>query len=191
MSGLLPLFVSVEGATIVVTGSGPPARDVAARLESLGARVRRVEGAGSAADLDGALFVVAASDDEATDAAILEAACSRGLLAVSAIGPEGRAFLGACEQRGDLAVAVATRGQAPALEARLASEAVRTLGPETERFAQILGGIRAKLEERIPDDSIRNAIWLQILDSPVSLLLQSGSDDEAIEMAERMAWGTG
>ena len=38
---------------------------------------------------------------------------------------------------------------------------------------------------------MRNAIWEQILDSPVSLLLESGSEDDAIEMAERMAWGTG
>jgi hypothetical protein len=35
------------------------------------------------------------------------------------------------------------------------------------------------------------AIWEQIVDSPVMVLLEAGSDDDAVEMAERMAWGTG
>ena len=147
MSELLPIFVDVAGATVAVTGDGPSARDVASRLESMGATVRRLSGdaAAAAAQLDGALFLVAASDDAASDAAILDAACSRGLLTVAAHGPKGRAFLGACEQRGDLAVAATTSGQSPVLETRLARAAVTEIGPQHERFAQILAGIRAKL----------------------------------------------
>lgn len=190
-ASLLPIFVSVEGAAIVVTGAGPSARDVAARLEGLGAKVRRVTGSGSAADLDGALMLVTASDDPAADAAILEAACARSLLTVSAIGPSGRAFLGASVQSGSILVAATSSGQSPVLEQRLAAEAARSIEPHHARFAEILAGLRAKLEDRIPDDAIRATIWEQILDSPVGLLLQSGSDDEAVEMAERMAWGTG
>jgi uroporphyrin-III C-methyltransferase/precorrin-2 dehydrogenase/sirohydrochlorin ferrochelatase len=201
---LLPVFILVENAHVVVTGSGPSARDAAARLVELGARVKLVApdsrplvgaeivGATPTADLlEEALLLVCASDDAATDAAILEAASSRRILCVNANRPEGRAFLGACEQRGTISVAVTTCGRSTVLESRLAAEAAGAVQPHHERLAEILEAIRAKLEARIPDDATRNAIWEQILDSPVSLLLQSGSDDEAVEMAERMAWGTG
>jgi siroheme synthase-like protein len=188
---LLPLFVDVSGAVVVVTGSGPASREAAARLQACGATVRRVEQGGAAPDLDGALLLLCASDDPAADAPLLSAACERALLAVSVTSPAGRAFLGACEERDGLAIAATTRGRSGVLEQRLAAEAARAIEPHHARLAEILAGLRAKLEERIPDDAIRATIWEQILDSPVALLLQSGSDDEAVEMAERMAWGTG
>lgn len=188
---LVPVFVSLDGASVVVTGSGASARQVSARLSAAGAKVVPAGSGAAASLLDGALLLVTASDEPAGDATILEEARRRGLLTVSALGAPGRAFLGACEERDGLAVAVTSRGQSPVLEARLAAAAVRCIEPQHGRLAEILGGIRAKLEARIPDDATREAIWEQILDSPVALLLQAGSDDEAIEMAERMAWGTG
>ncbi len=204
MSSWIPLFVSLDGATVVVTGAGPAARRAATRLASAGARVRLVapvppdvagcEAIAATPDgshLAGALLLVLASESRETDAAIARAACERPVMTVSATGPEGQAFMGSAEDRGGLVVATCARGQSEPLEQRLSGAAAATVEPHHARLAEILGSIRGKLEERIPDDATREAIWEQILDSPVALLLQSGSDDEAVEMAERMAWGTG
>lgn len=185
---LLPIFVSVDGAVVAVTGDGPVAQDVAARLRELGAEVRAIDGA---TQLDGVALLVAASGDPNADEASLSAARGRGVLAISAFSGDGRAFLGACEQRDGIAVAATTCGRSPELEARLAARAAGGIGEHDDRFASILAAIRGKLEDRIPDATLRNAIWQQILDSPVLLLLQAGQDDDAVEMAERMAWGTG
>lgn len=200
MSALVPIFVSLEGRLVVVSGPGVAARDAARRLKDAGARVRlvhpeapEVEGcetlreAPAPKHLDGATLVIAVGE-AADDAAAHAAARERGVLVVSSSGP---AFLGACEQVGGLAVAATSSGRAPELEARIAREAAGAIAPHHDRFADILSGIRRKLEERIPDDAIRADIWQQILDSPVNVLLQSGAEEEAIEMAERMAWGTG
>jgi siroheme synthase-like protein len=201
---LLPLFVSVEGALVVVTGAGPSALSAARRLREHGARVRLValtapavvEGcdvvvaAPAAAHLDGALLLVTAHDDAALDAGIAEAARARGMFVVSAV-PGGRAYLGTSVQQGRVALAATASGSSAALEARIVRDAARTLDPRHDRLAGILGALRVKLEERYPDESRRDAIWEQILDSPVMVLLETGAEEEAVEMAERMAWGTG
>ena len=69
--------------------------------------------------------------------------------------------------------------------------ATEGLGPEHERLAEICSSLRAPLEDRYPDVERRADIWKQIFDSPVLSLIRAGDDDAAIELAERMAWGTG
>ena len=62
---------------------------------------------------------------------------------------------------------------------------------DLDAYAEVLGNVRDKLAERYPDLERREQIWQQIFDSPVLALLQAGDEDEAVELAERMAWGTG
>jgi siroheme synthase (precorrin-2 oxidase/ferrochelatase) len=186
---LVTHFVHIRGALVVVVGATPEALAVARRAAALGARVRLVatdaapaRAAGLVEDIaiveatpapshqDDAVMLVAAGGTDT--AAVLAAARLRGLPAID-LGA-GRAFLDEIAGSGRVQVAATTDEST-----------------ELERFASILAGIRGKLEDRFPDESDRSAIWNQILDSPVMILLESGHDAEAVEMAERMAWGTG
>ena len=205
---LLPLFLDVKDAAVTVAGGGPDAMAGARRLVAAGARVRivatdlsaareqepawdLVEAEPSPEHVDGCLLLVVATDDPAVDAALLQAASERGVIAVSLGGAEARAWLGRAREQGGVALAATTRGRSPELEERLAEKAGRDLTPELDTLAGILGDLRAKLEERFPDEERRALIWQQVLDSPVLALLQAGDEDEAVELAERMAWGTG
>jgi siroheme synthase (precorrin-2 oxidase/ferrochelatase) len=191
MSGrLITHFVDFHDGIVVVAGATLPAIAIARRAAELGARVRLVasdaapaHAAGLAAEiviadalspkhLDGSVLLVSDVGSPADGA--LAAAQQPSLPAV-VLGEDARVFLDEVAGTGRVQVAVTTEGA----------------GAELERFASILASIRGKLEERFPDESDRMAIWEQILDSPVMILLESGHDAEAVEMAERMAWGTG
>jgi uroporphyrin-III C-methyltransferase/precorrin-2 dehydrogenase/sirohydrochlorin ferrochelatase len=211
VSVLIPLFVDLGGQRVVVTGGGRAAFESVRRLVAAEARVELhapdaaaarealagcdceiVEGPSPSADcLDGARLLVAASEDETADAALLEAAALTAMPAVSLTGGSARAHLGRSISRGGVSVAATTSSLCPELEQRLVNDARRSLVDEIDSLAEVLGDIRAKLEERFPQDDLRASIWEQIFDAPILALLQAGDEDEAHELAERMAWGTG
>jgi uroporphyrin-III C-methyltransferase/precorrin-2 dehydrogenase/sirohydrochlorin ferrochelatase len=207
---LLPLFLNLHGVTVVVTGSGRKACETAGRLGAAGATIlfvcpdvaaakascpdcacAYVEGAPTAEHLEGASLLVAASDDPADDAVILAAAKERGLLAASQTGGEAPGVVGTSITQARVAVGVTTSGLCTELEDLLVKDAAKVLVPELDAYAEVLGNVRDKLAERYPDMERREQIWTQMFDSPVLALLQAGDEDEAVELAERMAWGTG
>jgi siroheme synthase-like protein len=187
----MPLFASLAGAKVVLTGSGPASDDAERRLRGHGAAVVRASGPDAVAQLGDAWLLVAASEDPAADEPALRAATERRVWSASATGAAAPAFLGEAAASGRVVVAVTTSGCCPALEQRLLQPAREALVPEHDRLAEILGSLRGKLEARYPDAERREQIWQDILDSPVLGLLQQSMDDEAVELAERMAWGTG
>lgn len=209
MSDLLSVYLEIRDLPVTILGASPAAAEAAADLAGRGARVRLV-----AADLSGARgavppavelveeepsgdhargcrLLVAASADPAVDAGAIAAAVSAGVPAVSLTGAAAPAHVGRSVHVGGLALSVTTRSRCPELEERLAQEAGRALVPELDAYAAILSEIRGKLAERQPDPEQRTRIWEQVLDSPVLALLQAGEEDEARELAERMAWGAG
>lgn len=208
----LPVFVDLEGALVLVAGGDAAAVDAARRLRALGARVRLVardvasarealdaddgcelaEGAVLPRHHDGAVLIVVGTDEEGR-ADLLARAEERGQIVADVAGSSARAFLGhAAESRG-LLVGVSTRARSPESEPHLTAEASAALREEHERLVTILGGLRERLAERFPDAERRDRIWGHLLDrdSPVLPLLVAGEEDQALELAERMAWGTG
>jgi siroheme synthase-like protein len=131
----LPVGLDVRGARCVVVGGGAVGTRKAATLARAGAAVtvvapriseglaREVE-AGRArwvpepfreGHLDGAFLAVAATDDDARNAAIVRGAAARGILACDASSAErSRVIFGALLQREDITVAVFTGGSDPA-----------------------------------------------------------------------------
>lgn len=159
----LPLSVRLVGLPVVGVGAG---RVAAAKLLPMvdgGARVTVVAPHASRAiaqladgdrltwhrrtwteaDLDGAMLVVAGTDDAEVNAAVVAAATARGTLSirVDAEG-EGSADVAAAVRRGPLTIAVATGGNAPALAARLKEELGAAYGPEWGELAAIYGELR-------------------------------------------------
>lgn len=156
MSVLLPVFLKLQGRTVVVVGAGPVAeRKVTALLEA-GARVRvvapeatddlvalgregRIEwraGRFEEADLDGAWLVFAATADAAVQRVVSDAAAARHVFCVAVDDPaHASAYSGAVVRRPPFAIAISSSGATPALT-RLVREVVEAVLPSDDWIAR-------------------------------------------------------
>jgi len=131
------------GATVTVVA--PSVSDEVARLAADG-RISLVRRAYSAGDVRGAHLVVAATDDEAANAAISRAAEAAGALVNVVDRPALCTFtIPAVVRRGALTLAVATEGQCPACARAIREELEAQYGPEYAAVLQLLGRARARL----------------------------------------------
>jgi siroheme synthase-like protein len=146
---LVPVFLRAEGACIVVVGAGPigtrkamewvdagacvivVAPDAthelreAALAKTLAYRAKAFE----AADLDGAFFVVAATNSSVVNASVAEAAKARGLF-VNAIDdlPNATAYAASTLRRAPFTIAIQSGAEVPALT-RLLREVLESVLP--------------------------------------------------------------
>jgi uroporphyrin-III C-methyltransferase/precorrin-2 dehydrogenase/sirohydrochlorin ferrochelatase len=160
VSGLLPLFLRLEGRSVVVVGAGPMGSQRVRQLAEAGARVTviapevREEAAALAAevrrrpfvasDLDGAWLAVAAATPE-VNAAVAAAAEERRLFVNAVDDPDrASAYTAGVVRRGDVTVAISTGGRAPAL-AGLLREALDALLPaDAARWADVADAERPR-----------------------------------------------
>jgi len=174
---LVPIFLKAEGALVVVVGAGPVGTKKALEWTEAGACVRVVapsatdellEAANAgrleyrakafeAADLEGAFFVVAATNDARVQSAIAEAARTRGLF-VNAIDdlPNASAYAASTIRRAPFTIAIQSGGEAPALT-RLLREILESALP-AERWIAEARAMRARwkregtpMEVRFPE----------------------------------------
>jgi uroporphyrin-III C-methyltransferase/precorrin-2 dehydrogenase/sirohydrochlorin ferrochelatase len=68
-------------------------------------------------------------------------------------------------RRGDLTVAISTGGASPALAARLRRRISAIVGPEYGKLVDVLGRVRSRLKESVPDDEERKQLHYRIVDS--------------------------
>jgi siroheme synthase-like protein len=163
---LFPMFVKLNGRTVVVVGGGEIAAGKIDTLLQAGAKVRIVSPALNAqlgslvkehkvawsekefspADLNDAFLVIAATSVPSVNEAVYRAADARGLLcnAVDDIG-NCHFYYGSVVQRGDLQIAISTNGKSPALAQRLRKELETQFGPEYENWLEWLGAAREVL----------------------------------------------
>ncbi len=142
---LLPLFLTLAGRRVLLVGGGPVAAAKLRQLLATGADVRvaapevvpEIEGTGvpierrpfRAEDLDEAWLVVAAATPD-VNRAVASAAESRRIFVNAVDDPtNASAFLSGVVRRGDVTIAISTRGEAPAL-AGLLREALDALLPD-------------------------------------------------------------
>jgi uroporphyrin-III C-methyltransferase / precorrin-2 dehydrogenase / sirohydrochlorin ferrochelatase len=141
--GLYPVFLKLDGLSVVIVGGGAVAAQKLDGLLAAGARVtviapeasaevrRRatvIERAFRPEDLDGARWVVAAATP-AVNREVAAAATARGLF-VNAVDDPGAAsaYLGGVVRRGEVEISISTGGAAPAL-AGLLREALEAVLP--------------------------------------------------------------
>jgi siroheme synthase-like protein len=174
---LVPVFLRAEGACIVVVGAGPVGTrkalewveagacvvvvapeateelHAAARAKALAYRAKPFE----AADLDGAFFVVAATNSSEVNTDVAQAAKARGLF-VNAIDdlPNATAYAASTIRRPPFTVAIQSGGEAPALT-RLLREILESAMP-SERWIAEARAMRARwkregtpMEARFPE----------------------------------------
>jgi siroheme synthase-like protein len=186
MTRFYPVFLHLDGRPCVVIGSGPVVEQKVVGLLRAGARVtvvspdpprRLAELAADGAiqiqrrtyepsDLDGAFLAIVHSDDPTVRERVWRDAEHRGVLINAVDDMPHCAFIAPAvyEQR-DLTVAVSTAGKSPALAVRVRNLVGDLLGPEYGALLDLLGDLRAEVARRVPDASIRAALWSRIVDS--------------------------
>ncbi|MBU2489913.1 MAG: bifunctional precorrin-2 dehydrogenase/sirohydrochlorin ferrochelatase [Proteobacteria bacterium] len=149
-------------------------------LEALAARGRieaRQRGF-SPRDLDGMFLVIGATDDEAVNRVVSEAAEAKNLLVNIADQPEKCNFiLPSVIRQGDLVVSFSTSGKSPAFARRLRKDLTARFGPEYALFLEILGAARKRLlaQEHAPEE--HKPLFEKLVYGP--LLERLGDNDQA------------
>jgi len=166
---LFPILLKLNAKKCVVVGAGKIAAAKAAGLLASGAQVivigpRAAEWiqmqarAGkliwhrrrfTAADVEHAFLVIAATNSNATNEAVFRACAKRGVLCNVVDVPERCDFFyPAVVRRGPLQIAISTDGRSPALARRLRIELERQFGPEYGLWVEYVGKIRREILSR-------------------------------------------
>lgn len=194
-----PTMLDLEGRRVLVVGGGSAAEEKVRLLVEAGADVlvvsprlsTRLERmtrqqtirwhprAFERADVDGAFFVVAATDDPIVNRVVFETAEAAATLC-NAVDDTANcsAILPSVHRDGPLVVAVSTSGAAPALAVRLRQR----IAELTAGYGEVLGllaGYRHAVKSKFETFAERRDVWYRIVDSPAVEMARRGEVDSA------------
>jgi len=203
---LLPIFLDVKNKLCLVVGGGETAVRKIATLRRAGAAVRVVSprldesldklaatGAVTytqrpfeAADLTGALLVIAATDDPIVNRQIADIAKQRGIPVNVVDQPAACSFImPSVIDRSPVVVAVSTSTASPVL-ARLLRTRLESLIPAGYgRLGALCGRYRDAVKARFADQRDRRRFWDRVLQGAVAERVFSGHPAEADAAMER------
>ena len=201
-----PLFMDLNSRVCVVVGGGEVACRKAAQLSRAGARLRVVAenylpeleelltsqngeliaGSFSPAKLEGAVLVVAATDNKEVNKQVFMAAQASSTPVNVVDQPDLCTFImPSVVNRNPVLVAVSTSGSSPVL-ARKLKEQIESIVPErTGELATLLKQYREQIRDELPDPTLRLRFWENLLESEFSELVYSGNREGAIELLEQ------
>jgi len=197
----LPIHFDTRGASILIIGGGAAAEaklrtllKTEAKLmvvsESISAEIARwsvqgklrvIQRAFQADDLNGVSLVYAATEDDARNGEIADLAAARQIPANAADYKEACRFITpALVDRAPVTISIGTEGTSPALARALKADLETRLPPETGRFALKTKTLRVKVKALMPDLADRQRFWARILDGK-DLTAQLAVSPEALE----------
>jgi len=204
-----PIFLRLRGRRVLVVGGG----EVAARKLRLLAKTEaqlevvarelneelsqaRHEGVLShvalefeAAQLDGCLLVIAATDDPALNRRVAAAADARSIAVNVVDDPAPSSFVTpSIIDRNPLLIAIATGGQAPVLGRRLREKIETMLPAAYGRLAGFMGARRARVQQVVAQAD-RRGLWESFLDGPGAEAVLSGAEVAADAELQRLLDG--
>jgi precorrin-2 dehydrogenase / sirohydrochlorin ferrochelatase len=131
-------------------------------------------------DIDGAVLVIAATDDRTVNSRVSEDCRNAGKLVNVVDDPELCSFIvQSVVKRGDLTISIGTGGGSPALSRRIRETIEEIFGPEYARLTELMGEMREIAKQTIASQPQREAAFKRILDSDVLELLRQGRSDDA------------
>jgi precorrin-2 dehydrogenase/sirohydrochlorin ferrochelatase len=177
-----PAFVPLEGRTIVLAGSGPPAEAKARLLVGSPATLVRL-GSPQAFDItayQGAAIAFVAGEDAAFREAAAAAARAAHVPVNVVDHPELSDFYSpAIVDRGQVVVAIGTAGASPMLAAMLRTD-IEALVPEgTGRVAELLKTYRTQVRQAFPEFHHQRAFLREVLSGPPAVAALVGDMEEA------------
>src|SRR5262245_26256891 len=195
-----PLFLKLEGRSVLLAGSGSAAAAKLRLLGSAGARVTvlaetpspdlmaaiadagasLIQGAVTPAHVATVDLVFGAIGSEAGDQAVAELARKGGKLVNIVDRPELSDFtMPAIVDRGDIVVAVSTQGASPVLAQRVRAAIESVLPPGPGRLARFAQRFRSAIQSRIADTASRRRFWDQVLAGPIAAAVLAGDETRA------------
>jgi hydroxymethylbilane synthase len=187
---MLPIALRADGRRAVIVGGGNVAvrkadslvaagfpvfvvaPSIDERLRALldGAAMAYAERAYARNDLENAALAIAATDDDAVNAQVVEDALSMHLLVCDAMRPErGNFTMTATVRIGDLTVSVDSAGSSPAFSRRIIREVSQTFGPEYGEAGRTLAQLRGSLRESLDEES-RSDVMRELAERPIDEL---------------------
>ncbi|RDZ29365.1 siroheme synthase CysG [Lysobacter silvisoli] len=190
---LFPLFAALCGRAVLVVGGGAVAQRKTQALLDAGARVRvgapllqpelaawaerglieHLPGRFEPAWLDEIWLAVAATDDDAVNAAVAAAAEARRVWVNVVDDAEASSVhVPSRVQRGPLQVAISSGGGAPMLTRHLREQLETQLDDSLGELAELLGRERLRIRARYPALGARRRFFDRLLAGPVPALLR-------------------
>lgn len=200
--GYLPIMVDVRGRRCVVVGGGTIAQRKISTLLRQGAlvtvispqltgqlrrcarqgRVRHMARAFRRSDVRGAWLVYAATNDRLANQRVAEAAAAQRIFTNVVDTPSLCSFImPALLQRGDLVVAVSTRGGSPALAKKVREELATEIGPAYGRMLTLLRSLRSRTAEELTSYQARKRFFAELIEGDVFRLVRAGKGKAARE----------
>ena len=198
-----PVFIELNGRSVLVVGGGPIAeRKVEALLEA-GARITLVspdvtpqleqsridwkQRTFQESDLDGVMLVVSATDDTEVQRHVAAAARARNIMVNTVDIPALCDFIiPAIVRQGDVIAAISTSGKSPALAAALRARLNELLTEDVGRAAHVMGAIRSEVHMRVPDTAERKRVFEKILESGLLDWIGECDNAEAVKRAREV-----
>ncbi len=202
-----PMYVELANKKCVVVGGGRVAQRKVEELLSTGAQIRLISPEArkeiqelaeeevlqwerrefEPKDLEGAFLAFAATDREEVNRRVAKEAHKRGALVNVADLPELCDFLvPSIVRRGDLTIAISTKGASPALAKRLRLQLERTFGLEYETYLVFLAKWREDLKERVEPQAKRAEVLKAIINSDCLELIRSSEFEKAHARVEQI-----
>jgi len=201
----LPVFMNVRGQRCLLVGAGEVASRKAALLARTGASIVVVaplirdevqhiidEHGGEIhqrefmdADIDGAVLVIAATDNDAVNLHVSALAKSRQIPVNVVDQTELCSFIvPAIVDRSPVVIAISTGGSSPVLT-RAIKEKIEILLPAAYgRLANLLGSLRERVKVSIKGFSHRTRFWEKLLSGPMPEMVLNGREQEAMALFE-------
>ena len=184
MPGYFPVTLNLAGRRCLVVGGGAVALRKVRALLRAGAEVTVVaprfepgfadaelvaaekrEKSYDAADLNGVAFVVAATDDPATNEKISRDARRSGVLVnVVDVPALSDLIIPSILRRGDFTISVSTGGASPMLAAQVRRDLEDAFPESYGEWVDLLGEMRAEIRARVADGRARRELLQKILD---------------------------
>ena len=198
MSKFYPIHLSVTGKKCVIIGGGKVAYRKACSLKESGANVvvvspevcpEMVNEEGlvlikkeyEECFLDGALLVIAATDNEAINKNVTEDAEKRSIIVNVVDYPERCSFIvPSTISRGDLCISISTGGASPAVAKRIREELEAVFGKEYEEYLDLLTEMRSLAMSSIEDSVKRRKVLQRLAEKDIFDAVKS----EGVKSAE-------
>ncbi len=198
MSKFYPIHLDIKGKKCVIIGGGKVAYRKACRLKESGADVvvvspevcsEMVNEEGfvlikkeyEECFLDGALLVIAATDNEVINKKVTLDAEKRNIMVNVVDYPERCSFIvPSTINRGDLCISISTGGASPAVAKRIREELEATFGKEYEEYLDLLTKMRSLAMSTVEDSVKRRKILQRLAEKDIFDTVK----DEGIKGAE-------
>lgn len=202
-----PICLDLQNRPVLVVGGGLIAEGKALQLveamahvhivsptltELLGGKVEQGivtyrQGEFTETDLDDRILVISATNVQAVNEAVAQAAESRGLWCNVVDQPVLCNFITpTIVTRGDLQIAISSSGKSPTVALRVKREISELIGEEYQTLLEITVDLRAAFRQATPDYNTRRDFLKSFVESEALDLIRAGKVEETRQLASKM-----